>query len=369
MMPAPSRTMADCWLTGPPPSMLTRFGEPPRFREGLYRAAPNSYAWMVPNGSWGETNLGLLDCRGESVLIDTGWDPRHTRGMLHAASDLLERSPIEHVVNTHADGDHCWGNQLFADKPIIATHACIHQMHDHHPRQFRALGACGRLLRHLPMGGLDRFGHYMHQMFRPYAFDGIRLTGATQGFSREHHLMVRGVDILITEVGPGHTDGDCIVHVPERGVVYAGDLVFVGVTPVAWAGPVDNIVAALRRLLDLDTDVIVPGHGPLASPQDIQLLIDYWEFVQNGLYQKMREGMDAVQATRALMNGQVFRHSIFATWDSPERLLTSAHTLYRGWGMPAPLLPGPLASLELMRQQAALAFEWPQATPGCMHRF
>jgi cyclase len=70
------------WLLGPPRNH-TRFGEVARFREGLYRLTEGTYAWMVPNGSWGETNLGLIDCGSTSVLIDT-----------------------------------CWGNQLFKHLPI-----------------------------------------------------------------------------------------------------------------------------------------------------------------------------------------------------------------------------------------------------------
>jgi len=52
------------WMSGPL-NTLTRFGEIPLFREGLYSIAPDTYAWMVPNGSWGETNIGLIDCGGE----------------------------------------------------------------------------------------------------------------------------------------------------------------------------------------------------------------------------------------------------------------------------------------------------------------
>ena len=116
------------WLTGPGRS-VTRFGETANFREGLYRLTPRTYAWMVPNGSWGETNFGLIDCGGKSVVIDTGWDLRCAREFLDGAAELVARSPVESVINTHADGDHCWGNQLFETVPIIATHACIDRRH------------------------------------------------------------------------------------------------------------------------------------------------------------------------------------------------------------------------------------------------
>ena len=49
----------------------TRHGEAVQFQEGLYQLSKQCYGWMVPNGSWGETNIGLIDCHGKSVLIDT----------------------------------------------------------------------------------------------------------------------------------------------------------------------------------------------------------------------------------------------------------------------------------------------------------
>lgn len=356
------------WLGGPSRG-VTRFGEPARFNEGLYRLGPRAYAWMVPNGSWGETNLGLIDCGGQSVLVDTCWDVRFTQEALDFAADIVQRSPIEFVINTHADGDHCWGNQLFRDKPIIATHACMHQMHHQHPRQLHALKLGGRLMRHVPLAGIDKFGHYMHQMFKPYGFGQVVITDPTEGFSVQKTLTVKGVDIVITEVGPGHTDGDCIVHVPDQRVAYAGDIVFVGVTPVAWSGPVENIVAGLRRLMSLKADVIVPGHGPLATQHDVQRLIDYWDVAQEGLYLRHRQGMSAFEASRDLLFSPAFQRQGFLQWDSPERLLTSACTLYRHWGAKPGRWPGKLGVMDQLRQQAILAFELPMATPGLMHRF
>ena len=62
------------WLNGPDRG-TTRFGEPAKYREGLYRLTERTFAWMVPNGSWGEANFGLIDCGGKSVLIDYASQP------------------------------------------------------------------------------------------------------------------------------------------------------------------------------------------------------------------------------------------------------------------------------------------------------
>jgi len=359
------------WLAGPSHAApaLTRFGEPALFPEGLYRVGRSSYAWLVPNGSWGETNIGLIDCNGQSVLVDTCWDVKFTQEMLSFADAIVARSPIEYVINTHSDGDHCWGNQLFRDKAIIASHACIHQMHRTTPRSLHALKLGGRVLRRLPLAGLDQFGHYMARMLEPYDFTGLHITSPREGFSGQKVINVKGVDIVITEVGPGHTNGDVIVFVPSERVVYAGDILFVGATPVMWSGPVERLVAGLKRLLTLEADVIVPSHGPLATHIDVQSVIDYWDFLQTALHRRYSVGMPPLEASRDVVFSLDFRTSAFAGWDSPERIVSNAYTLYRHWGAGFRSLPGKLGVMDLLRQQAGLAFALPEATPRVMRHF
>lgn len=348
---------------------VTRHGEPVWFEEGLYQLADHTYAWMVPNGSWGETNIGLIDCNGQSVLIDTCWDIPFSREMLAAAADIVKASPIETVINTHADGDHCWGNQLFAGKEIIATHACIHQMHHLKPQSAIALRSGGRVLRYVPAAAIDKFGRYMSEMLGPYDFRDVRITDPSLGFSGEHSLNVNGTEIVIMEVGPGHTDGDAMVYLPQHKVVYAGDIAFIGVTPVMWSGPLENLVAALKKLLGLNAEVIVPGHGPLATRADIERILDYWHFVHEQIHLRFQRDMTPFEAARDLVLSPLFQSQVFARWDSPERMVTNAFTLYRQWGARLRNLPGPLGIMDILRQQAQLAFQLPTATPVCMHRF
>jgi glyoxylase-like metal-dependent hydrolase (beta-lactamase superfamily II) len=358
--------MAAQWLAGPQ-RPLTRFGEKPIFAEGLYRIAQDSYAWMVPNGSWGETNIGLLDCGGESVLIDTCWDLRFTSEMLKMMQPITGSAPITCVINTHADGDHCWGNQLFAQSTIIASKACVDHIHHTSPLAMTAMQHVGRLSRHLPIRTLSNFGHYMNEMLEPYDFRGIRVRPATETFEQQKLLNVKGVELLLMEVGPGHTDGDIIVYVPERRVAYTGDILFAGSTPVAWAGPVENIVRGLQKLMELDVDVLVPGHGPLATHAMVKQQIDYWDFLQEHLHLACQRGIAPQHAVHELLLSSRFKDTPFAKWDSPERAISSAFTLYRHWGFELPALPGKLGILNVMRHQAGMAMCMPHATPSAMH--
>lgn len=355
------------WLNGPD-RHVTRFGERAKFREGLYRLTAKTYAWMVPNGSWGETNFGFIDCNGKTVLIDTGWDLHCTREFLAGASELLARSPVESVINTHADGDHCWGNQLFEGLPIIATHACIGHMHHIEPGSMRLLAKASSVMKALPIAGLDVLGHYAGAMVAPYDFHGIRIVVPNQGFSGEKTISVNGMELVLMEAGPAHTPGDAMVHVPSEKVLYAGDILFTGSTPVIWAGPVANIVKALRKVLSLDAQFIVPGHGPLATRADVEAQIAYWELLQDELHKRRQQGMRADRAAADLLLCAKFQSTPFAKWDSPERLLRNARALYEEWGDRPMRLPEKIAKLDTLRKQGLLALKLPEATPRSMHR-
>ena len=231
---------------------------------------------------------------GEALLVDTLWDPRLTRRMLDAMEEAAG-VPIRVVVNTHSDGDHVWGNQLVNGARIVATDAAIELIKEEPPSALQRFKSAARPLRlfgtlPLPVVGtlplpllprlrLRELGRYVEGMLGPYDFSDVRLTPPTQGFSGGLVGDAGGREVRLLEVGPAHTAGDLIVHVPDAEVVFAADVLFVGVVPVMWAGPTANWLDALDRILSLDPAVIVPGHGPLSGPAEIRLLREYLAWV------------------------------------------------------------------------------------------
>ena len=71
--------------------------------------------------------------------------------------------------------------------------------------------------------------------------------------------------VHLIELGPAHTHGDAIAHVPDASVVFTGDILFIEGTPMMWAGPVSNWLTACDRIIELDAGTIVPGHGPVTD--------------------------------------------------------------------------------------------------------
>lgn len=344
----------------------TRFHEEPAYAEGLWDLGNALYAWLVPNGSWGESNAGLIAGDGESLLVDTLWDIRCTRTMLDAMAPLLRDAPLATLVNTHADGDHFWGNQLIGDHvETITSDAARSEMAHHKPRSMIAFSRLGKYLKQMPFGRTRSVGHWFETLCLPYAFDEVKHTPARQSFSGTVWKDVGGRRVQLIEVGPAHTRGDLMVYVPDARTLFAGDILFIGSTPVMWAGPVENWLAALDLILELDVETIVPGHGPITGKEGVRMVKTYWEFTRGAARKCFDDGLPAHRAAHRIVSGAEFARLEFANWDSPERMMTNVHLLYRQFKGKNGRMSVP-AKVNLMRKQALLAHKLPAARPAMM---
>ena len=304
----------------------TLHGPPARFEGGLREVAPGVHAWLQPNGSWGETNAALVAGAGESLLIDTLWTPALTRRMLDAMATVTATAPIRRLVNTHADGDHCWGNQVLADVEIVATDAAAEEMAELKPRAMAGFRTLAKVLSGpVPLPAREA-GPYVTSMLRPFDFSDVELTLPTRTFEGGLTLEVGGRAVELIQVGPAHTAGDLLVHVPDARTVHAADILFAGVTPVMWAGPVERWIAALDRIAELDPEVVVPGHGPVSGLGEVRELRDYWVFVETAARERLGRGMSPEDAARDILESEGFR---WASWEHPERIVVSVHTIDR----------------------------------------
>ncbi len=89
-------------------------------------------------------------------------------------------------------------------------------------------------------------GDLFRSFFGEFDFGGIELVLPTRTFDDRLEIDVAGRAVELIEVGPAHTEGDVIVHVPDASTVYTGDILFIGGTPIVWAGPLSNWVSGVR---------------------------------------------------------------------------------------------------------------------------
>ncbi len=279
---------------------------------GLHELSNGCHAYLQPDGGWGWSNAGLIVGDGASLLVDTLFDLKITQKMLDTMAHATEKAPISTVVNTHANGDHCYGNQLLSGKEIIASAATAHEMSEVPPAMLAALNSA-------PGEVGDLFRHF----FGEFDFEGIEPTLPTKTFTGKHSVTVGGRVVELVEVGPAHTAGDTLVFVPDARTVYTGDILFIGGTPIVWAGPLDNWIAACDLICSSDVEHIVPGHGPLTDKAGVTAIRDYLAYVQDEATERFNGGMDAWDAARDIaLNG-------FAKWGEFGRLAVNVDTVYR----------------------------------------
>ena len=169
-------------------------------------------------------------------------------------------APIGQLFNTHGDGDHWYGNGLLpAAAPITASEPAIAQMRAEPPSLLTRMGpvaSAAGLLGRVPMmpgaarmRGLGAF----NDLLSHYEFKGIDPRVPDRSFADSTELDVGGRRVELTFVGPAHTVGDSIAWLPDARICFAGDILFNGVMPIMWAGPVGNWIAALD---------LIEGHEP-----------------------------------------------------------------------------------------------------------
>ncbi len=289
------------------------------YTTGLHELGDGCLAYLQPDGSWGWSNAGLVVGDGASLLVDTLFDLHLTGEMLDAMSAHTRSAPIATLVNTHANGDHCYGNQLVDQAEIIASAAAAHEMTEVPPAMLAALNAAE-----------GEVGELFRSFFGAFHFDGIELRLPTRTFEGRLEVEVGGRIVELIEVGPAHTRGDVIVHVPDAHTVYTGDILFIGGTPIAWAGPLSNWVAACDLMLGMDVEVVVPGHGPVTDRSGIAQVRDYLAYVDEQATERFRAGIDAFDAAREIAREMGLTHrGGFDRWGEMGRIAVNVETVYR----------------------------------------
>ena len=209
------------------------------YERGLHELGDGLYAYLQPDGGWGWSNAGLVTAEGTSLLVDTLFDLNLTRDMLDAMQPVTDGNPIGQAFNTHGNGDHWFGNSLLPDGiPIVASAAAIEDM------RAAPAAAVNVLFNELDLG--PEFDAFAERAMRKFDFASVVERLPTESFEGRHDLRVGDRDVHLIELGPAHTLGDTIAHVPDAGVVFTGDLLFIEGTPIMWDGPVANWLDRVR---------------------------------------------------------------------------------------------------------------------------
>ncbi len=286
------------------------------YTRGLHELGDGLYAYLQPDGGWGWSNAGLITADGTSLLVDTLFDLTLTKDMLETLKPITDQNPIGQAFNTHGNGDHWYGNELLPDNiPIVATAGAVEVMRASPPAGVHTL------FNEVDLG--PEFEAFAKTRMRGFDFASVTERLPTTTFQNQHSLAVGDRTVTLLELGPAHTIGDAIAHVPDADVVFTGDLLFIEGTPLMWAGPVSNWIRACDRILELNARTIVPGHGPVTDASGVRDVQRYLSYVRDEAKARFDAGMDEDDAADDI------DLSDFRDWGDAERIAANVANLYR----------------------------------------
>ena len=309
------------------------------YERGLHELGDGLYAYLQPDGGWGWSNAGLITAGGTSLLVDTLFDLKLTRAMLDAMAPVTERSPIEQAFNTHGNGDHWFGNSLLPDGiPIVASARTIEDM------KAAPAAAVNVLFNQLDLG--PEFDAFAERSMRKFDFTSVVERLPTESFEGRHDVTVGDRKVRLIQLGPAHTQGDSIAHVPDAGVVFTGDILFIDGTPIMWAGPVSNWLGACDAIIELGARTIVPGHGPVTDESGVRDVQRYLTYVRDEARQRFDAGMDEHTAAEDIEIRD------FRDWGDPERIAVNVAIIYRELDPGLPAITPPELFVRMARWSA-----------------
>jgi cyclase len=267
-------------------------------RPRVEEVADGIHAYIQPDGTWWINNTGFLVGRKGVVSVDACSTERRTRAY-QAAIGAVTPLPVRTLINTHHHGDHTFGNYLFAGATIVGHEAT--------------------------RAGVQQWGlPWDEPVWTKVDWGDIELEPPFLTYRDGVTVWVDDLRCEVTHVGtPAHTTNDSVVWVPDRKVLFSGDLLFNGGTPFLLQGSVAGLVKALEEVVKpLGAETIVPGHGPVSGPQVIDDVLSYARFVQRTAAEAKAAGLTPLEAARETDLGE------FAGLKDAERLAGNLHRAY-----------------------------------------
>ena len=218
------------------------------------------------------SNAGFVVTDEGVVVIDALGSPALAEELI-AEIRRITAQPIRYVIVTHYHADHIYGLQAFkaAGATIVAHRA---------GREY--IGSDTARLR-LEASRKDLL---------PWIDESTRVVSADQWLEdHDTTLRVGSHEFQIRHVGPAHTSEDLVVFVPQRGVLFAGDLVFQGRIPFVGQADSRQWIASLTQLIDFKAKLVIPGHGPASTDPEADLVLtrDYLAHLRKSMGDAARD--------------------------------------------------------------------------------
>jgi len=269
----------------------------------LQQVADGVYAAIHIAGGAAIGNAGIVDLGDRTLVYDSFFTPQAAEDLKTAAEALTGR-PIDAVINSHWHNDHIWGNQVFdASTEIISdeeTRRMTIATRGHGDYDSFMAGAEANLeaTRAQLQATEDKGQRRQLAMWLDYHQSVVDIKPILQvrapNLTFAKRLAFHGTERtaeLITFVG-GHTESDAVLYLPQEGIVFMSDLLFIRHQPYLGGGDPEMLCDALDRVSDLKPKLLVPGHGPAGAIDSLTTMKQYVRTLDNLALKMVEDGKD-----------------------------------------------------------------------------
>jgi cyclase len=288
-----------------------------KYSAGLNKLSEKVYAYLQPDWSWGLSNAGFVIDGGSNLIIDTLFDLKLTRKFLDEIKSNVKGfdGKIKFAVNTHANGDHFFGNSLINEAEIITSENCKKEMMDMPPSKLSMLMSLSFLL--------GKGGRFAKQSFNKFYFKKIPLQLPTSLFSKEKKLTIGSTKVELFEFTNLHTSSDIMAFIPDEKILFASDIAFIDGMPISWGGRIREWIKVLDFINRLDVKIIIPGHGPITDKDGIKKLKRILQYI----YDEACKGFNKNQSI--LDTALLIDLKEFSNLSEKEKIITLVYSIYR----------------------------------------
>ena len=266
--------------------------DPPRVQE----VADGAYEYIQPDGTWWINNTGFLVGPEGVVAIDGCSTEARTRAFLETIAAHTD-APVLTLINTHHHGDHTNGNYLFDRATIVA-----------HEKTREEILASGIM--------------EVEAIWPGVGWGDLRASAPFLTYTEGITVYAGDLRAQVRHFGPAHTSNDSVVWLEEQSVLYTGDLIFNGGTPFLLMGSPEGYLEVLGRIKELGATTLVPGHGEVCGPEQIDFAIGYTNFLLDTARKGREAGLDPLTVARETDLGE------YAALSDPERIVGNLHRAY-----------------------------------------
>jgi cyclase len=272
----------------------------------LKEVAPGIWALNMsvvsPNG--GGPNAGFIIAGDKTIVVDALISLKAARELLGAIKKAGGKSP-SFLVLTHSHGDHIIGSQVFSTTAtVIAQENCREEIIKN------------------AEAGLKRTKETRSFLFSAEDLEEARVVVPEVTFCDAMSFSFGNRDIELFYPGPAHSTGDTLVYVPDAQVLFAGDLLFNHIIPPIMGDSL-NWVRTLQWLEELDIKVIIPGHGVMATKDDLIELRKYLQRLRREVKKCYDRKVPQDKVIPELDLGK------YREWPNQDRLVPSVALIYK----------------------------------------